>query len=217
MATKKHPLREPTHDWEQLRPLMQQPEQLTYEILRPEILFGQSPTERATETGMSRSTICYKANLFDQAGMASLFPPEKPPAVPKLDNPRTLPPPMRQAIVDWQAECPTLGLRELATLCYVRFGRRPSPNSVKLVLAAGPAPTSTTRRYPPYAQLPDPVQRRLAVIHLHVEGWKVSRIAQYLETSRQSVYATLKRWAEATFAGLRTNHERPRHLRRKRR
>jgi hypothetical protein len=45
----------------------------------------------------------YKANLFDQAGMASLLPPTPPPKVPKLDK-RNLPPPMRQAIVDLKKE-----------------------------------------------------------------------------------------------------------------
>ncbi len=38
---------EPTDDWQQLQLLMQFPEQLTYELLRPVVRFGLSPAERA--------------------------------------------------------------------------------------------------------------------------------------------------------------------------
>jgi hypothetical protein len=69
---------EPTHDWHQLRPLLKDPTQLTYEIIRPVILGWETPKERSVETGMPQRTIYYKANLFDQAGMASLLPPDPP-------------------------------------------------------------------------------------------------------------------------------------------
>jgi hypothetical protein len=108
---------EPTHDWHQLRPLLKDPTQLTYEIIRPVVLGWETPKERSAETGMPQRTIYYKANLFDQAGMASLLPPDPPPAVPKLDK-RSLPPPMRQAIVDLKAEYPPFTLHEIATICY---------------------------------------------------------------------------------------------------
>jgi hypothetical protein len=45
----------------------------------------------------------------------------------------------------------------------------------------------------------DPV---LAIVRLHVEGWNATSIAAYLETSRQTVHTTLKRWAEEEFAGM---------------
>jgi hypothetical protein len=37
---------------------------------------------------------------------------------------------------------------------------------------------------------------------LHFEGWNATSIAVYLETSRQTVHTTLKRWAEEEFAGM---------------
>jgi putative transposase len=37
---------------------------------------------------------------------------------------------------------------------------------------------------------------------LHAEGWTAKNIAGYLETSRQTVHTTLKRWAEEQFAGI---------------
>ena len=42
---------EPTDDWQQLHLLAQFPEQLTYELIRPVVLFGHSPAERAQQTG----------------------------------------------------------------------------------------------------------------------------------------------------------------------
>lgn len=86
--------REPTDEWSDIRPLLKDPTQIEYEILRPIVLFGASPKERAGQTGVSKSTLYAKANLFDQAGMASLLPPVPPPAIPKQDK-RTLPPAVR--------------------------------------------------------------------------------------------------------------------------
>ena len=136
--------------------------------------------------------------------MASLFPATPPPPVPeqkKLDQ-RTLAPPVRQAIVDAHAEYPALSLREIASICYARFGRRPTPRTIKVVLATGPEPQITARRYPHYADIPDPVQRRKAILRLHFEGWNKKSIAEYLDVSRQTVHTVLKRFAEEHFAVL---------------
>lgn len=201
MPKQRYERREPTHDWQQIRPLLKDSAQITYEIIRPVILWGVTPKERATETGMSQRTIYYKSNLFDQAGMASVMPPSPPPPVPKLDK-RTLPPPIRQSIVDLKAEYPALSLHELASICYAQFGRKPSPHTIKLILASGPNPSRSARRYPRFAEMDDPVERRKTIIRLHAEGWTPSSIAGYLETSRTTVHTTLKRWAEEQFAGL---------------
>ncbi|GHO57836.1 hypothetical protein KSB_63110 [Ktedonobacter robiniae] len=175
--------------------------QIHYEILRPVLLWGQTPRERAAETSMSQRTIYYKANLFDQAGMASLLPPEPPPPVPKQDK-RSLPPPVRQAIVDAHADYPDLSLHEIASICYTQFGRKPSPHTLKLILATGPKPQRMTRRFPHFTEIDDPVHPRRVIVQLHAEGWTIASIAGYLETSRQTVHATLKRWIEEQFAGL---------------
>lgn len=201
MPNNRYQRREPSHNWEDIRPLLKDSAQITYEIIRPVLLFGISPKERAQETGMSKSSIYSKANLFDQAGMASLLPPVPPPDLPKQDK-RILPPPMRQAIVDAHAEYPELSLHEIASICYVQFGRRPSPHTIKYIIATGPKPLRTTRRYKRFAEMDDPVERRRTIIKLHAEGWTAKNIAGYLETSRQTVHATLKRWVEEQFAGL---------------
>ena len=64
---------EPTEDWTQLQLQFQFPEQLAYELIRPVVLFGRSPAERARQTGKAERTIRRKADRFDRFGMASLF------------------------------------------------------------------------------------------------------------------------------------------------
>ena len=154
MPKQRYERRAPTHEWSQIRPLLKDPTQIQYEILRPIVLFGVSPKERSGETGVSKTMLYYKANLFDQAGMASLLPPTPPPEIPKQDK-RTLPPPMRQAIVDAKAEYPGLSLHEIARMCYVQFNRKPSHHTIQLVLANGPKPSRTTRRFPRFDEIAD--------------------------------------------------------------
>src|SRR5205823_5860483 len=61
---------------------------------------------------------------------------------------------------------------------------------------------SRTRRFKRFTEIDDAVERRRTILKLHSEGWTPTSIAGYLETSRQTVYTTLKRWAEEQFAGL---------------
>ena len=201
MPRQRYVRRDPTQEWSQLRPLLKDTAQVSYEIVRPIVLFGVSPLERAQQTGVSKSWLYAKANLFDQAGMAALLPPALPPVISKHDK-RTLPPPMRQAIVDARAEHPGLSLHEIARMCYVQFNRRPSHHTIQLVLANGPAPSRTTRQFPRFAEIEDPAERRRVMLRLHADGWMPHSIADYLGTSRQTVHTTLRRWAEEQFAGL---------------
>src|SRR5260370_40365396 len=99
MPKRRYERQEPTHEWAQIRPLLKDSAQIKYELIRPVILCGVNVKERAAETAEPRTTIYYQANLFDQAGMASLLPPEPPPPVPQLDKP-TPPPPMPPSNVE---------------------------------------------------------------------------------------------------------------------
>src|SRR5205085_6243755 len=119
----------------------------------------QTPKERGAETGVSPRTIYYRANLFDQAGMASLLPAAPPPAIPKQDK-RTLPPDMRQEIVDLHAQYPAFRPHELATICFLKFNRKSAPATIKLILASGPKPSTTERSFPRYADIEDGAERR---------------------------------------------------------
>lgn len=195
MARSKRQRIEPTDDWQQLQLLSRFPEQLTYELLRPVVLFGHSPAERARKTGTPERTLYRQAARFEHEGMASLF-------APTPTRQSRLPDEMRQAIVALKAEYPPFRPNELATICEVRFGRRPSSHSIKRLLAESPPPSVSGRRFVPYHQMTDPAERRLAIIRLHSEGWNKRSIAGYLEVSRETVHVTLRRWIDEGVWGL---------------
>lgn len=187
---------EPTHEWRQLEFRVQSAGQRTYELIRPVVLFGHSPAERAAKTGAATRTLYRQVARFEQLGMASFVPP------PRVEKHRTLPAHIRQAILDVKREHPPLGVNEIRTICWARFAHRPSNATVKRVLAEEPPAPRTHRRFPPFHSIADPATRRLAIVRLHIEGWNKQSIAQYLETSRVTVHETLKRWIAEGMAGL---------------
>ena len=196
MAGRRRRRVEPTEEWDQIELLLKWPEQREYELLRPIVVFGGSVAGRARETeAASERTLRRKADLFDEDGMASLFGSE--PA--KFQR---LPPAMRRLIVDRKAEYPAFSLGEVARICYVAFGRRPSKHTVKRVLEEGPTPLMPVRRYPPYHEMAAGEERRRAVVELHAAGWTAKAIAGYLKTSETTVYRALKRWFEGGVGGL---------------
>jgi transposase len=203
--------RQLTDDWQQLRLLVTSPEQATYELLRPLVLFGQPVRTRARETGVSERTLRRKVARFAAAGMHSLFEREDPPA----QDRRTLPLGIRKAIVELKAEHPPLSLRQIAAICEHRFDRTVSHHTVKQVLATDPLPLHPPRRLPRYRDMADPVQRRKAIVHLYLEGWGVTSIAGYLETTRTRVYETLARWEADGWPGLADRPRGPRQPARK--
>jgi transposase len=178
MSARKRKRRERTHDWQEIKQYTLWPEQEQYERLRPVILFGETAAERAKEIGASERTLHDQARRFEQEGMASLFHKERPQTT---ETGRSLPPSMRQMIVNLKAEHPGFTPHEIATICFLHFERRPSDHTIKRVLADGPPPTVTGRRYPPYAQIADPYTRRKAIVDLHSEGWSHTAISAYLD------------------------------------
>ena len=130
---------DPTEEWKQLRLLCGWPEQLAYEELRPLVLFGASVAERSAETGCAERTLYRKVDRFEREGMESLF-------ATRSARRRALPPAMRRFVVDLKAEHPPLNDNEVATICYVRFGRRPDYCTVRRVLSEEPIPLRMVRR-----------------------------------------------------------------------
>jgi putative transposase len=164
------------------------------------VLFNETATERAKETGTAERTMYRKAEQFKEHEMASLFPKDSPDR--SEDQSRSLPPDMCQLIVDLKAEHPAFRPHEIATICFLRFGHKPSHHTVQRVVAHGPKPYIVARRFPPYGQIADPFERRKIVVLLHAEGWSVSTIASYMQTIRARVYDILQRWAKEGYAGL---------------
>lgn len=198
MTGPKRPERVFTDDWEQLRLYAASPEQQTYELLRPIVLFGRTPAARARETGVPERTLRRKADRFDVHGMTSLF--EQPATA--STNRRALPPEIRQFILAFKAEYPPLRPHEITTICRTRFQRGVSHHTVQQVLASSPLPSPVHRRFPRYRDIQDPVDRRLAVVRLYLEGWTITAIAGYLAIKCDRVYRVLRRWFTEGLPGL---------------
>ena len=187
---------EPTDEWEQIELLCAWPEQRGYELIRPLVLFGSLPSERAAETGAaSERTLQRRVSRFDAEGLESLFGSE---AVRR----ERLPPSIRRLVVDLKAEYAGFNPNEIANACYVRFGRRPARKTVKRLLAEEPFPLRFVRRFPPYHEMEEPAERRRAVVALHAEGWSTKAISGYLRVHRSTVHRVLKRWVEEGVEGL---------------
>lgn len=201
-----------TDDWHTVKQRSLWPEQVTYEMIRPVVLFSETAAERAKETGEPRTSLYRAVERFEQQGMSSLFTPTQ---KQREDTHRSLPTAMREVIIELKAEFPFLHLREIATICYVRFGRKPSHHTIQRVLAETAPRPNKHRRYPLWAEMTDPAERRLAAIRLHAEGFHIASIATYLGTSRQTIHTTLKRWIEEGVRGLEDKSHAPKHPKRK--
>jgi hypothetical protein len=68
----------PTDDWPILQTRFTWPEQLVYELIRPVVLFGQTPAARAQQTGAAARTLYRQADRFDAHGLLGLLPPAPP-------------------------------------------------------------------------------------------------------------------------------------------
>src|SRR3989440_7499466 len=175
-----------------------------YEQIRPKsrplVLFHETAGERAKEIDVPQRTLSRKADEFERSGMQSLFSSGEQGGA--RETSKTLPDEIRQLIVDLYFELPTMSWREIAEVCYIQYGRRPDHKSVKHIATSHHLSSLQARRYQPWHLIPDPAERKLAVIRLHSEGWSVTSIAEYLQTSRPTIYATLQRWTEEGVAGL---------------
>jgi len=65
MPRRRYEQREPTHDWQQIRSLLKDSAQFTYEVIRPVILGWETLKERSAETGMPMSSI--RLAVWDKA------------------------------------------------------------------------------------------------------------------------------------------------------
>ena len=189
-----------TDEWGNIQQWTLWPEQELYEQIRPLVLFHETAGERAKEIDVPQRTLSRKADEFERDGMQSLFSSGEQGGA--RETGKTLPEEVRQLIVDLHAELPTMSWREIAEVCYIRYGRRPDHKSVKHIATSSPPSSLQARRYQPWHQIPDPAERKLAVIRLHSEGWSITSIAACMQTTRPTIYATLQRWAEEGVAGL---------------
>jgi hypothetical protein len=60
----KQPRIERTDDWQTIKQRTLWPEQVSYELIRPVVLFSETPGERAKETGEIKRTLYRKARAL---------------------------------------------------------------------------------------------------------------------------------------------------------
>src|SRR5450755_495972 len=128
--------RERTDEWASIQQWTLWPEQELYEQIRPIILFHETAGERAKEIDVPHRTLSRKADEFERYGMQSLFSSGEQGG--ERETNRTLPASIRQLIVDLHAELPTMSWREIADICFIQYGRKPSHHSIKHIATAGP-------------------------------------------------------------------------------
>jgi putative transposase len=179
---------EPTDEWAELELLLEWPEQVEYERIRPAAIFGSSVAERSRQTGTPETTLRRRITSFKSHGMRGLFEPEQSESKNRLD------PKVQGLILNLKSDYPPMRDNEIATICYVCFGKGPHGRSVRRVLEANPTAIRMFRRFKSYYEIEDVIERRLAIVALHSEGWNVKSIASYLKTSRPTVYRTLNQW-----------------------
>jgi hypothetical protein len=61
-----------TDEWQTIKQLSLWPEQVTYEMIRPVVLFSETPAERAKETGEARRSLYRKVEQFEEQGMLGI-------------------------------------------------------------------------------------------------------------------------------------------------
>jgi putative transposase len=188
----------PSTEWSELAAKCLWGEQIAYELVRPVVLKEQTPDERAPEVGLSKRTLQRKVQQFVQFGIPGLIPTTGH----RSDDKRVLPIEVRQHIVLLKAEYPLLTAYEIAVICDIKFGHGSNYRAIQRVLDTEPFPKLRGRRFPRYMDEPDSEQRRHNVIQLCQEGWTFQSIAGYLEVSRRTVYAIVRRWTEEGVAGL---------------
>jgi len=179
---------EPTEEWAELELLLDWPEQVEYERIRPSVVFGSPVAERSRQTGTPQATLRRRITSFENEGIRGLFEPEQ------IEEKSRLDPDVQGLILNLKSDYPPMRDNEIATIRYVRFGKRPHGRSVRRVLEANPTAIRMFRRFKLYYEIEGVVERRLAIVTLHSEGWNVKSIAGYLGTSRPTVYRTLNRW-----------------------
>ncbi len=189
MPKAKRERRERTDNYHLIQQWCRTPEQRLYEGIRPVVLYGLPPAERAQETGLAERSLGRAADAFDTHGVISLF---RPTNAQREDHHRSLPVAMRQLIVDLKAEYPDFTDGEIAAICAIQFsGRRPSHHTVKAVLADGPPPSRIGRQFPRYEEIPKPEERRKTPRRMMLEKGGQSNWAKNawaLENGRKSGY-----------------------------
>jgi transposase len=192
---------EPTAEFAQLQLGFTDPTQRRYEVIRPLVLFAdRTATQRARETATHPDTVRTLHRRFRQRGMLGLLPDN----VKVMVRGRTtqIPEAVRQEIDRLKALYDGFHYRELARILFVKVGYPIDDKTVKKLWQQSPVSCQGHLGLWDYHAQPDRYQARLQVIQLYYHGWEKVSISRFLQVSRPTVDAWIRRFEAGHWAGL---------------
>ena len=192
---------EPREEFGQLRLGFVDAMQWRYEVICPLVLFGdRTATQRAHETQTHPDTVRALRRRFRQQGMPGLLPSSGSPG--RQQRAPRIPEAVRQEVDRLKALYPGFHYRELARILSYKFEMHINDKTAKhlwersAVAPQGHLPLWT------YHTQPNRSDARLQVITLYAQGWEKRSISRFLQVSRPTIDAWIKRWETEHLAGL---------------
>jgi hypothetical protein len=100
--------------------------------------------------------------------------------------------------------------RELARIVFYKLGERIGHKTAQRLWQQSPVVTQEALPLEDYRTQPDRYQARLQVIKLYAQGWEKISIRRFLQVSRPTIDAWIKRFETEHFAGLQDKSRAPR-------
>jgi hypothetical protein len=192
---------EPTEEFGQLRLGFVDPVQWRYEVIRPLVLFGdRTAMQRAHETQTHPDTVRALTRRFRQQGMSGLLPlggsTGRQQRAPRISEA------MRQEVDRLKALYAGFHYRELARILSYKFETHINDKTAKHLWARSEVSPQGQLPLWTYHTQPERAQARLQVITLYAQGWEKRSISRFLQVSRPTIDAWIKRWETEHMAGL---------------
>jgi transposase InsO family protein/transposase len=191
----------PTEDFTQLQLRFVDQIQWRYEVIRPMVLFAdRTARQRSQETHTHPATVRKLTRWFRQRGMLGLLPDN----IEVVGRGRTkrIPETLRQEIERLKALYDGFHYRELARILLVKVGYPIDDKTVKKLWHQSPVSCQGHLGLWDYHTHPDRYQARLQVIKLYYQGWEKISISRFLQVSRPTVDAWIRRVEADHLAGL---------------
>jgi len=193
-------------DFHQLELLFTDPIQHEYEVVRRVVLFAETLTQRAAETGIDRHAVGEKARRFLEEGMLGLADRRAGAAGRK---PHPFPERVASYLLYAQQLWPAVHDRELVRIVRRKFGYETNHHTVRSFLERHPIPVQLPLPIVGFHQFDDAYRARWTVVRMHYEGWQQRSIAGILHLSRQHVGEIVAAFKRDGFAGLEDQRTRP--------
>ena len=191
----------PTEDFTQLQLRFVDQIQWRDEVIRPMVLFADcTARQRSQETHTHPATVRKLTRWFRQRGMLGLLPDNVEVVV--RGRTKRIPETLRQEIERLKALYDGFHYRELARILFVKVGYPIDDKTVKKLWHQSPVSCQGHLGLWDSHTHPDRYQARLQVIKLYYQGWDKISISRFLQVSRPTVDAWIRRFEADHLAGL---------------